>query len=81
MADVKTTVEWMKTIEASTRLDIDTPIINLKEGCELSGNWDWFLLVNPVVADVTLADDPVYIKVMIWGVAHYIEANPEAEWD
>jgi hypothetical protein len=36
-------------------------------------------LVNPVVEDVTVDEDPVYIKVMIGGVAYYIEANPEAE--
>jgi hypothetical protein len=31
MTDIKTEVEGMKTIEASTRIDLETPIINLKD--------------------------------------------------
>lgn len=31
MADVKTEVEGMKTIEASTRIDLETPQVNLAD--------------------------------------------------
>jgi hypothetical protein len=31
MTDVRVDVEGMKTIEASTRIDIETPVINIKE--------------------------------------------------
>lgn len=32
MADVLVEVEGMKTIEASTRIDLDTPILNIADG-------------------------------------------------
>lgn len=79
MADVKTEVDGMKTIEASTRIDLETPQVNLADWAILEGKGDRFVLSNPVTEAVTLDDAPVYVKVLIGGVAHYIAANPVLE--
>lgn len=82
MADVRTDVEGMKTIEASTRIDLDTPVVNLNESAEIAGKGTGatgILIKEPRTSSVTVDVTPVYIQVEIGGVAHYIAAYPEAE--
>ena len=83
MADNKEEISGMKTIEASTRIDLETPVVNLEASATLAGKWTGatgFVISEPKTADVTVGETPVYVEVIIWGVTHYIAAYPVA-WD
>lgn len=80
MVDVKTEIEWMKTIEASTRIDLDSPIVNLKASAVIASKWTG--ATGTVLKDLkssaasSLSGTQLDIAIDIAGTPYYFTVYP-----
>ena len=80
MTDASESITGMKTITASTRVDVDTPIINLNASAIIAWKWTgatWIVLKDlKSSASTALSGTQKDIEINIWWTPYYFTVYP-----
>ena len=83
MTDSKENITWMKTVTASTRVDVETPIVNLDASAIIASKWTgatWTVLKDlKNHAASGLSGTKKLIEVDIEWTPYYFEVYPTKE--